>query len=148
MFLRALLAFLVMPFMVAFVVPVLWIGLEHLSAPVQALGFLPLILGTVVLLICVGQFYVTGKGTLAPWSPPKHLVTGGIYGLSRNPMYVAVTLILAGWSLAYHNMGLGVYAAVVFVAFHLRVVFGEEPRLAQTFGETWNVYRQKVRRWI
>jgi len=71
-----------------------------------------------------------GKGTLAPWSPPANLVIVGLYRYTRNPMYVAVMLILVGWSVSFGLRGLYVYAAFVAIAFHLRVVLGEEPWLA------------------
>jgi protein-S-isoprenylcysteine O-methyltransferase Ste14 len=91
---------------------------------------------------------VAGRGTLAPWSPPRHLVTSGLYQYSRNPMYVAVTLVLAGWTVGYESRALATYLAVVVVAFHLRVVFYEEPWLERTFGAEWRDYAARVPRWI
>ena len=44
--------------------------------------------GIGLLLWCVREFYVRGKGTLAPWDPPRHLVASGLYRISRNPMYL------------------------------------------------------------
>jgi protein-S-isoprenylcysteine O-methyltransferase Ste14 len=41
-----------------------------------------------------------------------------------------------------------IYALAVVVAFHLRVVFGEEPWLARTHGEAWQRYRAQVPRWL
>jgi protein-S-isoprenylcysteine O-methyltransferase Ste14 len=61
-------------------------------------GFFVLIVGTLGLLWCVRDFYVRGKGTLAPWSPPQNLVVVGLYRYSRNPMYVCVVLVLLGWA--------------------------------------------------
>ena len=66
----------------------------------------------------------------------SHLVVVGLYRYTRNPMYVAVTLILLGWALGFGVPGQFVYAVVVAVAFHLRVVLGEEPWLARTYGAT------------
>src|SRR6185436_18903997 len=136
LFARALFAFLALPGMVAFVVPVL------LAHPRQwnPIGLVPLAIGVAGLLWCVGSFYVEGKGMLAPWSPPGHLVRGGLYRYSRNPMYVSVVVILWGWPVAFESRTLAVYALAVMVAFHLRVVFGEEPWLARTHGDTWARY--------
>ena len=99
---RALFAFLALPGIVAIAVPA-WYAARALGAgaPFHAVGLLPLVLGFALLLWCVRDFYVAGKGTLAPWSPPRHLVTIGLYRHSRNPMYVAVTLMLIGWSLSF-----------------------------------------------
>jgi len=144
---RALFAFLALPGVVAFVVPALLLDAGHWLRfnPFRLVLLLP---GVIGLLCCVRSFYVEGKGTLAPWSPPRHLVVGGLYRYSRNPMYVSVALILWGWAVAFESRPLAVYALAVMVAFHLRVVFGEEPWLARTHGDTWARYRVKVPRWI
>ncbi|HEV8331643.1 MAG TPA: isoprenylcysteine carboxylmethyltransferase family protein [Steroidobacteraceae bacterium] len=149
MFLRALFAFLALPGIVAFAVPIWWLvrnahaGLQHPAA------LLLLIVGCVGLLWCVRDFYVFGKGTLAPWSPPRHLVTSGLYRYSRNPMYVSVLVILLGWTLTFGALrGLGGYTAIVAGAFYVRVVLFEEPWLARTHGVVWEDYARRVRRWV
>ena len=107
-----------------------------------------MVLGALLLLWCVRDFYVTGRGTLAPWDPPKNLVATGLYKYSRNPMYIAVTLILIGWAMAFRSQTLWMYAAVVAVLFHIRVVFFEERFLRNTHGEAFTKYKAKVPRWI
>lgn len=101
-----------------------------------------------LLLWCVRDFYVVGKGTLGPWDPPRNLVVTGLYRYSRNPMYIAVLLILIGWAMLYRMQNLWVYAAVVAVMFHVRVVFFEERYLAKTHGEAFTRYKAKVHRWV
>jgi len=145
LFTRAVLAFLALPGAVAFLIP--WVVLPH-GPFVQALGLIPLGLGVVLLLWCVRDFYVAGKGTLAPWSPPRHLVVRGLYRYSRNPMYIAVTIVLWGWALGFRSRAIAIYALVVMVMFHLRVVLGEEPWLARTHGAEWVRYRSRVPRWF
>ena len=148
MLLRALLAFLALPGVVAFAVPLL--VAHKLQAPLR-LGFLAVVLlscGLACLVWCVWAFYSAGRGTLAPWSPPRQLVTHGLYRYSRNPMYWGVLLLLVGWAVLFESNTLGWYAAVVAVAFHLRVVFGEEPWLAQVHGQEWQNYKGKVNRWV
>ncbi|HEY5808288.1 MAG TPA: isoprenylcysteine carboxylmethyltransferase family protein [Povalibacter sp.] len=148
MFVRAVLAFLALPGVVAFAIPLLWSWRSDHLRIVHPLGLIPLVLGVVMLLWCVRDFYVAGKGTLAPWSPPQRLVVVGLYRYSRNPMYVAVTLILLGWALVFGLWGLVWYTLFVVVAFHLRVVLGEEPWLARTHGQEWSGYTGRVRRWL
>jgi protein-S-isoprenylcysteine O-methyltransferase Ste14 len=101
-----------------------------------------------LLLWCVRDFYVAGKGTLAPWSPPQHLVVKGLYRLSRNPMYIAVLLVISGWALGFHSRALALYALGVLVAFHLRVIINEERFLARTHGVEWVRYKASVPRWL
>lgn len=146
-FTRAVIAFLALPGVVAFLVPVVWATFArlHLHWP---FGLTLVALGTVGLLWCVRDFYVSGKGTLAPWAPPRQLVIVGLYRYSRNPMYVAVTVILLGWAVSFRSSGLLLYALAVMVAFHLRVVLGEEPWLARTHGVLWEQYTRRVRRWL
>lgn len=148
MFTRALSAFLVMPGMVACVIPLVWLWHDNQLHIVYPLGLIILVLGCMALLWCVRDFYVWGKGTLAPWAPPRRLVIVGLYRYSRNPMYVSVILVLLGWAMTFGSMKLFGYTVVVFVAFHLRVVFGEEPWLAQTHGDAWVQYVQRVPRWF
>ena len=148
MFLRALFAFLALPGIVAFAVPIGLLVSASRTELAQPWGLLPLLLGCVGLLWCVRDFYVFGKGTLAPWSPPRHLVTTGLYRYSRNPMYVSVVLILIGWTLAFDSKGLRGYTLIVAVAFVARVILFEEPWLARTHGAEWTDYVRRVRRWL
>src|SRR3712207_1476192 len=130
--------------MVAFVIPLLVItpaGRRHWIDP---WGAVPLGVGLAVLLLTVREFYVAGRGTLAPWSPPGTLVVTGLYRYSRNPMYVGVLSILAGWAIGFRSWPLAIYAAAIAVAFHLRVRLYEEPILGRTQPDDWAVYRTRV----
>jgi protein-S-isoprenylcysteine O-methyltransferase Ste14 len=143
---RAVLAFLVLPGTVGFVVPLLLIAPRTPMTVGPAL--VPVTTGIFVLLWCVRDFYVAGRGTLAPWAPPRRLVRTGLYRFSRNPMYVGVLSILVGWATGFRSWPLAVYAALVALAFHLRVVLYEEPTLARSFGREWEQYRVQVPRWL
>jgi protein-S-isoprenylcysteine O-methyltransferase Ste14/pimeloyl-ACP methyl ester carboxylesterase len=145
---RAVLAFLVLPGVVAFAVPLmlLWPGVRDASP--HPMGLLPFGAGVALLLWATRDFLVRGRGTLAPWDPPRALVSSGPYRYSRNPMYVAVVGILIGWSLAYRSLTLAAYTLVVMLLFHLRVVFAEEPFLARTQRDDWARYRRRAPRWI
>jgi len=94
-FWRAPFAFVAMPGTVAFAIPAVWMWHSYRWNE-YPLGSLVLAGGTVALLWCVRDFFVQGKGTLAPWAPPQELVVVGLYRYSRNPMYVCVLLILLG----------------------------------------------------
>jgi protein-S-isoprenylcysteine O-methyltransferase Ste14 len=145
---KAIVAFLALPGMVAFVIPLGLLapgGMDSFSNPV---GFIPLCVGIVCLLWCVVEFYRAGRGTLAPWTPPKALVVTGLYRYSRNPMYVAVLLILLGWAIGFRSWTLGSYAVMIAIAFHLRVVLNEEPFLMRAHGEAWQRYESTVPRWF
>lgn len=148
MFIRALIAFLLLPGIVAFVIPAAWLGGTGHTELVQPLGLIFLGLGIFGLLWCVRDFYVSGKGTLAPWAPPKNLVIVGLYRYTRNPMYVSVDLVLLGWAAAFGSLTLLLYMLLAAVTFHIRVVRGEEPWLANTHGKAWDSYIRQVPRWL
>jgi protein-S-isoprenylcysteine O-methyltransferase Ste14 len=144
--LRAVVAFIALPGTIAILLPLVIFRPD--DRPFHPSGIIPLVLGTALLLWCVRDFYVAGKGTLAPWTPPRHLVAVGLYRCSRNPMYIAVMMMLIGWALGFRSPGMWGYTAGMAVAFHLRVVAAEEPFLARTHGEEWTRYRARVPRWL
>jgi protein-S-isoprenylcysteine O-methyltransferase Ste14 len=147
LFLRALIAFLVLPGIVGFLAPALLVrSIEPRT--LRAEGVAVFLAGFVVLVRCVRDFYVAGKGTLAPWDPPRHLVSVGLYRFSRNPMYVGVLLILIGWTLTFRSRSVLIYTAVVAILFHVRVVLYEERWLARTFPNEWPRFKSQVPRWI
>lgn len=145
---RALTAFLALPGVVAFAVPLLLLRPREAGWTIAAPGAIVVGAGTILLAWCVREFYVAGSGTLAPWAPPKHLVVSGPYRYSRNPMYVAVLCIVSGWALGYRSAAIGLYALGLLVAFQLRILWHEEPVLARTHGDQWRAYAARVPRWF
>jgi protein-S-isoprenylcysteine O-methyltransferase Ste14 len=145
---RAMVAFLALPGTVAFLIPLGLLAPGGVNSFVDPLGLVPLALGIAGLLWCVVEFYSAGRGTLAPWAPPESLVVSGLYRYSRNPMYVAVLLVLLGWALGFRSWPLAGYAAAMMLAFHLRVVFHEEPYLMRAHRDAWVRYKARVPRWL
>ncbi len=106
------------------------------------------LLGAGIYFWCLWDFAVTGRGTPAPIDPPTRLVVRGLYRYVRNPMYVGVLLVIAGWA-AFSRSGRVVeYGLGVAVLFHLVVVLVEEPLLRHRFGASYEAYRRAVRRWL
>ncbi|MBI3044036.1 MAG: isoprenylcysteine carboxylmethyltransferase family protein [Betaproteobacteria bacterium] len=113
--------------------------------PLAAAAFLA---GVVIFLWCVWDFAVFGRGTPAPIDAPKKLVVRGLYQYVRNPMYVGVLTVILGWAILFKAVEVAVYGVSIAAAFHLFVVFYEEPRLEKTFGLEYDEYRSRVDRWI
>jgi protein-S-isoprenylcysteine O-methyltransferase Ste14 len=110
---------------------------------------LPLIaLGAAALLWCFWDFATFGKGTPAPIDPPKVFVSRGLYRFVRNPMYVAIALILTGEALFFESWTLFVLAASVWLIQHLFVLLYEEPALKRKFGAEYEAYLKTVPRWV
>ncbi|SRR6266849_1665690 len=103
--------------------------------------------GASLALWCIATFVFAGKGTPAPFDPPRQLVVRGPYGVVRNPMYLGAGLALAGAALFYQSGSLAVYAALFLLCMHLFVVAYEEPTLRRTFGEAYEAYCRRIRRW-
>jgi protein-S-isoprenylcysteine O-methyltransferase Ste14 len=106
------------------------------------------LLGAGLYFWCLWHFAVTGRGTPAPIDPPKRLVVRGLYRRVRNPMYLAVLLVVAGWVVLSRSARVLEYGVGVAVVFHLFVVFVEEPLLRRRFGPSYEAYCRAVRRWV
>ena len=147
MFLRALTAFLVLPGIAAFALPLLIVTFDPWRGEMFTPGLPVAFAGLALLLWCVRDFHVSGKGTLAPWDPPQKLVVVGLYRYTRNPMYVGVLTLVGGWALLFASPLLAFYTVILAIAFHIRVVVREEPWLERQFGDEWHRYRTEVNRW-
>lgn len=113
----------------------------------QVVGGLVAALGAALALWCVATFAFVGRGTPAPFDPPRRLVVQGPYRVVRNPMYVGATLALAGAAISYRSLALFGYAAAFLAVVHLFVVAYEEPTLRRMFGREYDDYRRRVGRW-
>lgn len=152
LWLRSLAALLLVPGTVVVLVPALIVrhqsavGSPGFSFPGLAAGLM-IFAGTALLLACVWQFFRHGRGTLAPIDPPRRLVVSGLYRFTRNPMYSAVALVLAGEALLFRSASLLAWLAAFVTVVHLFVVLYEEPALTRRFGACYEDYRQAVPRW-
>jgi len=82
------------------------------------------------------------------FKPASQLVTDGAHGISRNPMYVGFVGILIGLAWAAQSFGLLIAAAVMFAYLNFYVIRREEAYLTRRFGEDYNAYCSRVRRWL
>jgi len=105
-------------------------------------------IGTGIALWCVFTFVFIGKGTPAPFDPPRKLVIRGPYRFVRNPMYIGAGMTLAGAALYYESLSITIYTALFFLITHLFVALYEEPTLRRTFGDEYEAYCSRVRRWL
>ena len=115
------------------------------------------------LLLAIGAIGVLGGGWLAysgisalrgagttvrPDRRSEHLVTGGVYGISRNPIYLGLAVILASAGLLLGIAWLLVAAVAAAVATTQLAIMPEERHMAHRFGKRYRDYQKKVRRWI
>jgi protein-S-isoprenylcysteine O-methyltransferase Ste14 len=113
----------------------------------QLAGFLVSTIGAVIAVWCVLVFAWVGRGTPAPFDPPRKLVIRGPYRFVRNPMYIGAGLGLAGASLYCGSLPLLIYAAGFLLVCHVFIVSYEEPALRRMFQGEYEAYCDRVRRW-
>lgn len=88
------------------------------------------------------------RTTIIPREEPARLVTGGVFALSRNPIYLGDLMILAGLSLIWQSwLGL-VLVPVLGRVLSVRFIRGEEARLRAAFGAQADSWMARVRRWL
>jgi protein-S-isoprenylcysteine O-methyltransferase Ste14 len=85
---------------------------------------------------------------ILPHRPASQVVEHGPYRYSRNPMYVGLGLLYLGLALWLNRLGLVLLLPVVYVALWFLVVRREEAYLSEAFGEDYEGYRRRVRRWL
>lgn len=152
---RQLFAIAVLPSTVAVIIPV-WLarrnaiglapGHTFTQVALQACGVAILGLGLLLFSASLRRFITEGRGTLAPWDPPRHLVVAGAYRYVRNPMISGVLLVLIGEALLLLSWSHVMWALIFFVINAIYIPLIEEPRLAERFGESYREYCQHVPR--
>ncbi len=115
---------------------------------VESIGIVVGAVGGALALWCVMAFALVGKGTPAPFDPPRKLVVRGPYRYVRNPMYIGAALALCGAAIFYRSIPLLAYLGLFLIATNAFVLWYEEPTLARLFGEDYRAYRARVRRWL
>lgn len=144
------------PPVVALVVAVLmWVGWRltpSLGLPLAvraAVAALPAAAGGVLGVSAIALF-LKARTTIEPMKPYETcmIVDTGVYRLTRNPMYLGLTLILVAWALLLGNvvsLALVALFPLYITRFQIRP---EERALAARFGERYETYRARVRRWV
>ena len=127
-----------------------WSGIvrPQVIGPAEAAGIAVALAGGALALWCVLAFAFVGRGTPAPFDPPRRLVVAGPYRYVRNPMFLGAAVALAGAAVFYRSLALFGYAVLFLGATHLFVVWYEEPTLARLFGREYEAYRETVRQWV
>ncbi|WP_293779532.1 isoprenylcysteine carboxylmethyltransferase family protein [uncultured Oxalicibacterium sp.] len=103
-----------------------------------------------VLALAVVVHFWRRRTTINPINPDKasHLVTYGVFRLSRNPMYLSLLLLLVAYAIRLDSLAVWI-APVVFVAYVTRFqIMPEERVLTKKFGEAYLTYKHRTRRWI
>ncbi len=138
-----------------FIEALILIILVHLFLPLghlvyglwRCVGFLPLSLG-VFLNIAADKKIKQYETTVKPYEESRALVTDGVFGVSRNPMYLGMALILGGVALLAGSATPWIIVGGFSVLMDKLFIGPEESMLEQKFGEQFRQYRHLVRRWL
>ena len=148
---------LILPLIFTVIVPSIFILKfnNHLLAPNSFISGVMLAVGIILILLGLGfevytnkSFFKVGKGTLAPWDPPKKLVVADLYRYVRNPMISGLSMIILGESMIFYSIELFGFFIFIVIFNHLYFVYSEEPELKKRFGNEYTEYKKNVPRWI
>jgi protein-S-isoprenylcysteine O-methyltransferase Ste14 len=124
-----------------------WPIVRLVQAPWKYLGCVPLVLGALMSITAAAAFRRAAT-PVVPFEPSTSLVTGGWFRLTRNPMYLGLSLVLFGVALIDGSLGAFLPLPLFVGILHFRFIRGEEAFLEGIFGEQYRRYRASVRRWI
>ena len=107
-----------------------------------------LIVAGLVLMVAAAVQMMLARTTLIPRREPDALVQGGVFRFSRNPIYLANTLLMIGVGLISGIAWFILFAVAAAFVTQKLAIEREERHLEQRFGKRYRDYRKKVRRWI
>ena len=114
---------------------------------VHWLGLALAVTGCALSAAAAGRF-VLRRTTLNPTGQPARLVVSGAHAWSRNPMYLALTVVYVGVALALGRAWPLILVVLPWASMNWVTIPFEEARLRETFGQDYADYRRRVRRWI
>jgi protein-S-isoprenylcysteine O-methyltransferase Ste14 len=126
------------------------VALGKIESPWQAHVAMALLFGGLACMGAAVVSFVIAKTTINPMQPARasHLITTGIYRVSRNPIYVADVLLLTAWAVWLGSV-INVALIAAFVWYIQRYqIMPEEQALTKRFGENYTAYSRRVRRWL
>ena len=117
------------------------------SGIAQAVGSLLILSGLAIILVAWLQMR-KAKTNIEPWEPTTAIVDNGIYGISRNPIYLAMIAIYLGVTCLFNSVWFLPFLPIAVLIIHFGVILREEKYLEGKFGEDYLDYKKRVRRWI
>lgn len=102
----------------------------------------------VLLMLWAGLLMLWRKTTVNPYGKPARLLEEGPFRFSRNPIYLADSLIYCGIALLWGSLWPWLLLPLVIHVMQRAVIRHEERLLVQLFGEAYRSYRARVRRWL
>lgn len=128
---------------IAFLAPI-----EPLLAPIWQYIGIGLMLLAFATVLYLARGFSKNDTTILPDGAPSQLMEGGLFALSRNPIYVAMALLLTGSGLAFGHLFCLLVVPVFIVLVQQIWIIKEEENLEAAFGQHYRNYKMRVRRWL
>jgi protein-S-isoprenylcysteine O-methyltransferase Ste14 len=124
-----------------------WINGDLATVPVMVAGIVIFLVGGLLARKSVPRHKKEGTN-VEPWKPTVKIISDGVYGWTRNPIYVSMTLGYFGIAIAADSTAALVYLIPCLLVVRYYVIGREERYLEARFGEEYLAYKAKVRRWF
>lgn len=129
-------------------------GLDYLYAlPISSsptlfnIGLLLLAISLCIMLVAAWSFF-RFKTHIEPWKPTSTIITSGVFGLSRNPIYVGFCIAVPGIGLILNSWWIVLSVLPLPGLLYYLVIRLEETYLISKFGTEYQDYQRRVRRWL
>ncbi len=124
-----------------------WFRGELASIEATIVGAVVAVFG-IVLIVTGARGHKSAGSNVEPWKPTTAIISTGIYGYSRNPIYLGMALTHGGIAIAGGSLAAGITLALCILIIRTYVIAREERYLTAKFGESYTAYKKQVRRWI
>ncbi len=121
---------------------------QQSPGPWNLAGLAIVVVGISLYAWCLLSHFRSYRTSVRVGFDPPDLVHGGLYKVSRNPMYVSGLIAWFGWVVFYGSPAVLMGFVLLWLLFSLRVIPQEERQLEMLFGEDYLAYKRTVRRWI
>lgn len=102
----------------------------------------------VLIFVLAAREFIKHNEDPSPYKATKTIFGTGIYSRSRNPIYIAMMIVVLAVALTANDAWFLIALSVLFLLFRFGVVRAEEKYLSGKFGAEYEDYRRRVRRWI
>ncbi len=113
----------------------------------SAAGWALIVLGVLLMGWAAWEMF-RHRTTINPYGKPSSLLQHGPFGFSRNPIYLADTMIYCGIALQLASLWPWLLLPLLFLCMQRTVIVHEEHLLTSLFGDQYRTYRRRVRRWL
>jgi protein-S-isoprenylcysteine O-methyltransferase Ste14 len=126
-----------------FLIPIIY----FIRSPWNLIGILPIVFG-IWINLSADQAFKKADTTVKPFETSSELIQEGVFRISRNPMYLGFEAILIGVTILLRSLSPFLIVILFPILMELVFIQPEERMLREEFGDQWERYRLRVRKWI